>query len=186
MSQAYTPFSNLIAELQRWCRERRSGIVYVATDTNHSAQINLEHGEIILLVFKAKLGVNALTLMQKINACRYRFVEGAIAAQSRVPLPATSEILNQLASSARCSDPDVRHGQQVAAGAGGISGEAKTILERALAEYIGPMVAIVCPEHFERAGDLNAVIDALAGEIPKPEQALRFKEEVSRKLRLQL
>jgi hypothetical protein len=183
MSQDYAPFSDLIAALRQWSRERRTGIVYVATDTNHSAQINLEHGEIIFLVFKSKLGASALSLMQTINACRFRFAEGAVAAQSRVPLPATSEILDQLASNAWRSDSGGGPGR-VASAAQGISGEAKTILERALAEYIGPMVAIVCPEHFERARDLQSAIDALACEIPRPEQALRFKEDVSRKLRL--
>ena len=184
MSQAYAPFSDLVAALQQWSREQRTGIVYVATDTNHSAQINLEHGEIIFLVFKAKLGLSALALMPTINACRFRFAEGAVGAQSRAPLPATSAILDQLASSARRSDPGVRQ-EPFAAGPQAISSEAKTILERALAEYIGPMVAIVCPEHFEQARDLKSTIDALACEIPKPEQALRFKEEVSRKLGLQ-
>lgn len=180
MSQAYVPFSDLIAALGQWSRERRTGIVYVATDTNHSAQINLEQGEIVFLIFKSKLGANALPLMQTIDGCRFRFAEGAIASQSRQPLPATTAILDQLASSAH----RVRH-EPVAAGAQAISNEARTVLERALAEYIGPMVAIVCAEHFEQARDLKSTIDALACEIPKPEQAIRFKMDVSRKLGLQ-
>lgn len=184
MSQAYAPFSDLVAALTQWSRERRSGIVYVATDTNHSAQINLEHGEIVFLAFKAKLGVSALALMQTIDACRFRFAEGAIAAQPRVPLPATNHILGELASGARRSHPGGRQ-EQVANAAHGISGDDKAILERALAEYIGPMAAIVCPEHFEQGRDLKAVVDALACEIPKPEQAVRFRQDVSSKLGLQ-
>ena len=183
MSQAYAPFSDLVAALEQWSREQRTGIVYVATDTNHSAQINLEQGQIIFLVFKAKLGASALSLMQSINACRFRFAEGAVGAQSRVPLPTTSAILNQLATSAKRTDAGGR--QERVTSSQAISNEAKTILEHALAEYIGPMVAIVCPEHFEQARDLRSTIEALACEIPKPEQAIRFKEEVSKKLRLQ-
>ena len=184
MNQAYSPFSTLVAELERWCRERRTGIVYVATDTNHSAQINLEGGEIVFLGFKSKLGANALSLMQTIDGCRFRFAEGAIASQSRLPLPATSAILDQFASTAGRSAVD-GHRSEAAAASRGISSEAKAILERALAEYIGPMVAIVCPEHFEQARDLKSTIDALACEIPKPEQALRFKADVARQLGLQ-
>lgn len=180
MSQAYVPFSDLITALAQWSRERRTGIVYVATDTNHSAQINLSQGEIVFLVFQSRLGANALPLMRTIDGCRFRFAEGAIASQSRQRLPATTAILDQLASSARRVRQD-----PVAAGAQAISSEAKTVLERALAEYIGPMVAIVCPEHFERARDLESAIDALACEIPKPEQAVRFRRDVAKKLGLE-
>ena len=181
MSQAYTPYSRLLGELQQWCGERRSGIVYVTTDTNHSAQINIDRGEIVFLVFKGKLGASALPLLQTIDSCRFRFAEGSVPASFRSRLPETSKILDYLAG----SGPKVDLGNfqnKPAAQPEGITDQAKTILEHALAEYIGPMVAIVCPEHFERVRDLRSAVEALAAEISRPEHALRFKEDVSRKL----
>lgn len=179
MSQAYVPFTDLVAALAQWSRERRTGTVYVATDSNNAAQINLVEGEITFLVFKSKQGANALPLMQTIESCRFRFAEGVVAAPSRQALPPTDVILKQLAHSARSARPE-----PVASAAQTISSEAKTVIQRALADYIGPMVAIVCAEHFEQARDLESTIDALACEIPNPQHAIRFKEGVSRKLGL--
>jgi hypothetical protein len=181
MSQSYVPFSDLVAALAQWSRERRTGVVYVATDTNHSAQINLEAGEIVFLVFRSKLGINALPLIQAIEGCRFRFAQVTLATPVRQALPPTSTILDQLARSASrrpSAAPPAAPGAQT------LSSEVRTVLERALAEYIGPMVAIVCPEHFERARDLGSTIDALASEIPRADQAARFREDVTRKLGL--
>jgi hypothetical protein len=180
MSQSYVPFSDLVTALAQWSRERCTGVVYVATDTNHSAQINLEAGEIVFLVFRSKLGINALPPMQTIEGCRFRFAQVKVAAPVRQSLPPTSTILDQLASSASHRPRPT----PAPAGAQALSSEVKTVLERALAEYIGPMVAIVCPEHFERARDLGSTIDALASEIPRADLAARFKEDVARKLGL--
>jgi hypothetical protein len=184
MSQAYVPYAQLISDLQKLCRERRTGIIYVATDTNHSAQVNLDKGEVVFVVFRSKLGESALSLMPSISTCRFRFAEGSVPTATRMRLPATSEILERLASGVRRSDSG-RPREAATPVAQEISSEAKTILERALAEYIGPMVSIVCPEHFEGARDLRSVIEALACEIPTPEHAIQFKQDVSRKLRLQ-
>jgi hypothetical protein len=117
--------------------------------------------------------------MQTIEGCRFRFAQVKVAAPVRQSLPPTSTILDQLASSASRPRPTL-----APAGAQALSSEVKTVLERALAEYIGPMVAIVCPEHFERARDLGSTIDALASEIPRADLAARFKEDVARKLGL--
>ncbi|HQR52588.1 MAG TPA: DUF4388 domain-containing protein [Burkholderiales bacterium] len=179
MSQAYVPSADLVAALGEWSRERLTGIVYVATDTNHAAQINLVEGEITFVVFKSRLGANALPLMQAIESCRFRFAEGVVAAPSRQTLPPTTVILEQLAKSASTA-----RAAPVASATTAISSEAKTVIERALADYIGPMVTIVCAEHFEQPRDLETTIDALACEIPNPEHAIRFKEDVSRKLGL--
>jgi hypothetical protein len=182
MSTAYTSYAMLIAELRQWCGERRTGIVYVTTDTNHSAQINIDKGEIVFLVCKGKLGAGALPLMHTIEGCRFRFAEGSVPASFRSPLPDTGKILSYLSSG---GPPKADLGEKAklsAAPAEEITDRAKSILEQALAEYIGPMVAIVCPEHFERVRDLKSAVEALAGEIPKPEHATRFKDEVSRKL----
>ena len=181
MSQGYAHSSELIAQLQQWCHELRTGIVYVTTDTNHSAQINIDKGEIVFVVFKGKLGAGALPLMQTIEGCRFRFAEGSVPASFRSPLPDTSEILNRLAEA--CPKGDLANWKKrPAPQREGITDQEKAILQHALAEYIGPMVAIVCPEHFERVHDLKSAVEALADEIPKPEHALQFKDEVSRKL----
>jgi hypothetical protein len=184
MSQSYSHYSELITALQYWCRERRTGIVYVTTETNHSAQINIDKGNIVFLVFKGKLGATALPLMPTIEGCRFRFAEGSVPESFRSPLPDTSDILKRLADS--CPKVDLgawRKRQQTQAA--GISDQAKAILEQALAEYIGPMTAIVCPEHFERIGDLKSAVEALASEIPRPDQAARFRADMSRKLGIQ-
>jgi hypothetical protein len=65
------------------------------------------------------------------------------------------------------------------AAGGGPSQDLRGAIQHALANYIGPMAEIVCAECFARHREPDALIQALAAEIPGPDRAARFRAEVA-------
>ena len=88
-------------DLPRLCREKRTGMLFIASSDHRLAQFGLDQGEIVFLVFQNKRGLEALSLLKgqdfKVGVCR--FFEGQ-ASPSRLVLPSTEDILRQLASEA--------------------------------------------------------------------------------------
>lgn len=179
MTQDFISFPDIVSEIKNLCAEKVTGTLFIATKANRSAQIILDHGEIVFLYFFNKKGEEALELMSTIRAGRYRFQEGADPRRS--PLPSTNAILQSLASGEKIADQFVEVSEKQRTGSG-LSDEQKNVLESCLAGYIGPMASIICEDHLSIASDLQAAIDALAAEIPSPEQAAKFKVMVQEKL----
>ncbi len=178
MTQDFIPFPDIVSEIMKLCAERVTGTLFIATKANRSAQIILDHGEIVFLYFFNKKGEEALELMSTIRAGRYRFQEGGVSRRS--PLPSTAAILQSLVSGQKVegNNPVIEN----RATGSGLSDEQKSVLESCLAGYIGPMAGIICEDHLDIVADLQAAIDALAAEIPSPAQAEKFKMMVKEKL----
>ena len=185
MTQDYTPYAEIILEIGRLCKQKKTGTLFIVTPDNRSAQIKLEEGEIVFVFFSSKRGQEALDLMSTIHDGRYRFQEGG-GVSRRMQLPPTSNILEALrASGLGQSSSPVRQqhiGEEGLIG-NGLSPKEKNVLENCLADCIGPMATIICEDHFGSSSDLKATIDALAGEIPSPEQVKKFREMVAERLR---
>ena len=177
MTQDYIPFPEIVSAIKQLCAEKVTGTLFVATKANRSAQLILDKGEIVFVYFFNKRGVEALELMSTIRAGRYRFQEGAVS--RRMTLPPTTAILNSLSSGQKVAPVEVN--ETISTGPG-LSQEQKTVLEACLAGYIGPMAGIICEDHLGTVADLQEAVDALAGEIPSPEQAQKFRAMVQEKL----
>ncbi len=182
MSQEYIPFSEIVSEIAKLCKQKATGTLFVATSDNRSAQMMLDKGEIVYIFFSSKRGEEALQLMSTIHQGRYRFQEGGVVAR-RMQLPPTQAVIQSLmqgGSSIAAAASNVRP-QKVSNG-GALSTEQKTILESCLADCIGPMAAIICEDCFNSSSDLQTVIEALSGEIPSAGQVQKFKTMVAEKL----
>lgn len=181
MNQDYIPFSQIVVEIGRLCKQRATGTLFIATKANKSAQIVLDKGEIVFIFFSSKRGEEALALMSTIRAGRYRFQEGGVIPR-RLPLPSTEAILKKLEGGTveEASLPENRNMTQDVAGL--LSQEQKHALESCLAECIGPMAAIICEDHLSAAKPLEETVDALAAEIPSAGQAQKFRELVAARL----
>jgi hypothetical protein len=177
MTQDFIPFPEIVSEIKKLCAERVTGTLFIATKANRSAQIILDHGEIVFIYFFNKKGEEALELMATIRAGRYRFQEGAVSRRS--PLPPTAAILQSLLGEQKVEDHQVSENRATGPG---LSDEQKNVLESCLAGYIGPMAGIICEDHLDVVADLQAAIDALAAEIPSSAQAEKFKTMVKEKL----
>lgn len=181
MTQDYVPFAQIVVALAGLCRQKATGTLFVATMANKSAQIVLEKGEIVFIFFSSKRGEEALTLMSTIQSGRYRFQEGGVIPR-RMELPPTAAILARLEGAAAGVIVQEERGEAKSLPGNGLSREQRDALESCLAECIGPMAAIICEDHCSAAKPLAAVVDALAAEIPSPDQAQKFRELVSARL----
>jgi hypothetical protein len=67
-------------------------------------------------------------------------------------------------------------------GPGTVTPAQAAMLERILVQYIGPMGEIVCADHVAQAGNVKALIELLAEEVPDKAKAAQFANEASRLL----
>ncbi len=69
-------FLEFILFLKKLCLNKKNGMLFIITDTRHSAHILLIDGQISEISFGRKKGENALLLLKKIKTCRFHFSEG--------------------------------------------------------------------------------------------------------------
>lgn len=183
MTQEYIPFSEIVSEIAKLCKQKATGTLFVVTSDNRSAQMMLDKGEIVYIFFSSKRGEEALQLMSTIHQARYRFQEGGVVAR-RMPLPPTQAVIQSLihGSSGPFAAASDKQPQKASNGSA-LSAEQKKVLETCLADCIGPMAAIICEDYFNSASDLQTVIEALSGEIPSAGQVQKFRTMVAEKLR---
>ncbi|MFD2111027.1 hypothetical protein [Thiorhodococcus fuscus] len=179
MADGYIIFAKIVEEIRRLVSQQVTGTLFIATNENRSAQVSIEAGKIVYLYFSNTVGVTALERMAQIHSGRYRFQEGP-AGLPRVDLPPTETILAALEAAASRGDAS---GPREGAEASGLTEPQKTVLVECLVEFIGPIAEILSEDHLRQASDLNTTIDALAGEIPSPDQATQFRALVRAKLR---
>lgn len=172
----YKPLPLLVDELRRLHRQRRTGTLFIATDDNHLLRAGLQDGEIISLSFRNRRGADALNPARQIRTGRARFEPGMLmSCHGQQPLPSTPELLDYLSGGGAppaAAPPET----------GGLSERQRKVLEEELAEFIGPMAAIVCAEHLQGASDLETALAALASEIANADHARRFQTQARSRL----
>lgn len=180
-------YSQLLGELWRLCAAKRTGTMFITTIDNHSARFALREGEIVSLGFGLKRGIEAIPLLRKIAGGRFTFSAEILATGETGTLPSTSELLDRLAEGATPlasppsppapAQPDPARLQRV-----------QQLIEPVLAEYIGPMAAIICREYVLGASNLSQpdelrdLIEAIAKEIRDPAKEAQFKQQVLARL----
>lgn len=188
--ETYISLTELVVMLRQICVEHKTGIMYITSSTNRSAQVMIDKGKIVFIYYFNKRGRDALALMSEIESGRFRFQEGAATAL-RADLPATDDILKLLSSvsdnTAASNMADVVKNQVVGLPLNSgpkivLTKEQKQVLEDGLAVFIGPMATIICEDHLESATDAKMAMELLAREIPTESQAKSFREEMQRKL----
>lgn len=181
----YIPLAEIVSKLKVLCADGKTGVMYITSRENQSAQLMLDNGEIVFIYFFNKRGRDALRPLAEIDSGRFRFQEGS-SSSLRTELPRTEDILRYLTAAAGL-DPvnglvtelsDTANVDDRKVHAAVLSKEHKQILEERLAGYIGPMAAIICEDHFDSAGDIETIIGLLASEIPTQGQAESFKKEM--------
>jgi hypothetical protein len=156
-------------------------MVFIATDDNQMARLNLNAGEIKFISFHNKRGADALSLLSNIQAGRLRFEEGLTAEIATRDMPSTVDILEflrnpvgTLSASAASSTP--KHMGMA------LSASDRVMIEEVLTEFIGPMACIVCEEGLNAAPDLESGLRKLAAEIQEPSQVQDFLTQVRARL----
>jgi hypothetical protein len=102
MKQAHQQLnlSDIVEVLQTLCGERRTGTMFLHTDTNHSARIGMEQGRIFFVAYGRHRGMGALEQIKSMRHGKFSFAESIFNNGAEPPLPPTAELLTQLAWSA--------------------------------------------------------------------------------------
>ena len=155
--------------------------MFIITAENHAAQFVLRDGAIVGLTYRLLRGSAALPLLRTFPAGRYRFQTETVD-HTDPELPATADLLALL-----IPEPAVAVGPPQAEPATDtpqVPEAVRLLIERELAEVLGPIAGLICQEHFAHAGrldspnDLARLLEAIAIEIGDPTKAADFKHQV--------
>jgi hypothetical protein len=191
MSQAeFLPFLGIVDYLRQLCAQGRSGTLFLVSDDNRMAQVRLDNGQIASLLCRNQRGLQALGIVRGMQRARLRFDESLLAKGENDNL-STQAVFDNLAAAvggapAAPSAP-AAHAPGLAAVVSNaapmtLTPQFKATVQRIMTEYIGPMAEIICDDHFEAAGNLQALMQLLAGEISSPERAAKFRADMAREL----
>ena len=154
--------------------------MFIITGENHAAQFVLREGEIVALTYRLLRGPDALPSMSSFTAGRYRFQDETMD-RTDPGLPQTADLLALLSA-----EPA---GKTAAAPTDApptakIPDSLRLLIERELAEFLGPMASLICEEHFEQVShpgspmSLTRLVEAIAQEIRDPAKEADFKRRV--------
>jgi len=152
-----------------------SGLITGVSDSRHSFQIGFDQGEIALLSYRIKKGMQALPLITRIERAKITEhpttdIQGA----GGEPLD-TSVVLSQLTANTLdetttvttdISDVSTPRAIRQEVTTRPLDGRMKKSIEAAAIHHFGPIGAMVCEEYLESDdGDLRSVAMAIAQEV---------------------
>ena len=182
--------ANLVSEMQRISSNQLTGILFLVSGDNRSAQISFLDGKMVYALCQGKKGENALDLVAHMSELRFRFQVGAIP-PSRIDMPSLSAFTSLLLQKNMAARGDkiiakTKNDRPSLSGAQQSKGlsldeNQKKVIQEVLADCIGPMASILCEDHLDSKNTVEDVIEAIAAEIPI-DQATRFKDIVLRRL----
>jgi hypothetical protein len=191
----FTPFEQLLDQIAGFCAQGHTATIMLVSDDNRMAQIHLLDGRIIFILCRGRRGRDGLTIMRTIQQARMTVDRPSVGTNE--PLEWSTEVIldylygaiNELpaggvqpapgllpGAAKRPAPTPVRPSVQV------LTSEHRATFERTLAIYIGPMASIVCADYFDSVTDLRTLAQKLAAEIPAPEQAAKFKADITKAL----
>jgi hypothetical protein len=186
------PFLRIVGYLKDLCAQGRSGTLFLVSDDNRMAQVRLDNGQIASLLCRNRRGLEALGILRDMQHARLRFDESFMAKGENDNL-STQAIFDSLLGAAGAVPATPAAAAPAApvqpAAAGGsqafkLTPDTKVTIQRVMTQYIGPMAEIICDDHFDAAGNMQALVQLLAGEISAPDQAARFRADIARELGL--
>ena len=182
------PFQRVVDYLKQLCAQGRSGTLFLVSDDNRMAQVRLDNGQIASLLCRNRRGLEALGILRDMQHARLRFDESFMAKGENDNL-STQAIFDSLVGSAGAAAAvpaaaaPAAPARQAAPGLL-LTPQVKAIIQRVMTVYIGPMAEIICDDHFDAAGNMQALVQLLADEISSPEQAAKFRADIARELNL--
>jgi len=177
------PLAEVIATLENLSAEGETGTLFVGTNENKFAQIAIDKGRIVFVMFGGKRGKEAISLFCKQKAGRYNFKAKALPPMTD-PLPPNDQVLTLFrgnspaapsAAGKQAPRPQPEQG-------GTITAEILSVLQEELAKFVGPVAALICSDHCAIGAPMNAAIEALAAEIGNSTEIQAFRMAVRQRL----
>lgn len=166
-------YDDIVERVSSCHYEGYSGLVIGVTENRHSFQIGFERGEIILLTYRVKKGMDALGLIIQIERAR-------VAEHPNTDMPAgrdntldTGIVIARLV--ARTADDTttitmldpVRTPDNTDITIPGLLNEKlRKTIETAARSHFGPIGALICEEHLDNPqGDVRTIVLSIAHEV---------------------
>lgn len=186
----FTPFVELLDHIAGFCAQGHTATVMLFSDDNRMAQIHLLDGRIIFVLCRGRRGRDGMNIMRTIQRARMSLDRPSVA--NNEPLEWSTEVILDYLYGSIDELPVGGGGGSLLPGVArrpaalqtaatpALSIGQRDTFVRILANYIGPMATIVCADYFDDATDLRTLALKLAGEIPGPVHAAKFKADIGK------
>ncbi len=152
-----------------------SGLITGVSDSKHSFQVGFDHGEIVLLTYRIKKGLQALPLITQIERAKIsehptadiQDVTGEVIDTSTVLSQLTANTLDETTTvTTDISDISQPREKRQDVSSRPLDARMKKAIEAAAIHHFGPIGAMVCEEQLSDAsGDARAALLAIAQEV---------------------
>ncbi len=153
-----------------------SGLITGVSDSKHSFQIGFDHGEIVLLTYRIKKGLQALPLISRIERARITEHPTTDIQDATGDALDTNAVLSQLiahtldeTTTMTTDINDVSGPHQISPGDAASSLKSRTTkqaIEAAAMRHFGPIGAMVCEEHLPLSeSDIETIALAIAEDV---------------------
>jgi len=160
-----------------------SGLITGVSDTRHSFQVGFDHGEIVLLTYRIKKGLQALPLITQIERAKITEHPTTDIQDATGDALDTNTVLSQLTAytldetTTMTTDigdvPAPSQASQIPASSP-LDTRTKKAIETAAVHHFGPIGAMVCEEHLTLPkGDIRAIALAIAQDVGASEADTR-------------
>jgi DNA-binding response OmpR family regulator len=199
-------YRELLLVLQKLCKEKHTGVMFIKDNTGESAKLTIEQGTIFDVVFKNKSGKAALTLIKDIKEGKATFSnrlnQGEEAIEKKIAL-STVQIFQILTADIQLATKKPQDSLKAATIAplttttltedstatySGLSiaeDWGMVVIEAQLATIIGPVAKIIffdySKEIIHASNDfkvLNAVVEKISKAVLTPEQQKLFRQNI--------
>lgn len=152
-----------------------SGLITGVSDSRHSFQVGFDHGEIVLLTYRIKKGLQALPLITQIERAKITEHPTTDIQDATGDALDTNSVLSQLTAytldetttmTTDISDVPAPSRVSRISASGPVDTRSKKAIEAAAVHHFGPIGAMVCEEHLAQPkGDIRAIALSIAQDV---------------------
>ena len=170
-------------ELNRIVSEKLSGIMFITSEDNKSAQMYIKEGMLIYAQCQGKKGGFAIDLISKMCNVRFKFQKGPIP-NSNIEMPSFDKIISMIGNISTVSNSihlslnnEEKNDGSSSCEKVSIEDEKISIVKEVLTDCIGPMAVIIYEENISYAKTISELVDLIAKELPDI-QARKFRKDI--------
>jgi hypothetical protein len=154
--------------------EAYSGLIIGVTEDKHSFQIGFERGEIILLTYRVKKGMDALGMITRFERARVAEYPNSDMPGGRDNTLDTGHVIARLVARTADDTTTITRLDENPAGPdttditipGQLDARMRKTIEKAARDHFGPVGAMICEERLDNPdGDVRSILLGIAHEV---------------------
>lgn len=167
-------YDDIVERVNTCHLEAYSGLIIGVTNERHSFQIGFERGEIIMLTYRVKKGMDALRLITRIERARVAEHPNPDMPGGRDNSLVTGNVLARLAARTADDTTTITRLDEIPSGLdrtditvpGQLDARMRENIEKAARDHFGPIGAMICEERLDNPeGDVRTILLSIAHEV---------------------